>query len=82
MVTTNRQHSSFPALFIYGHTSSGKTYVVQILLKTLELPHVFVNCAECFTSKLLLEEMLRQLQCLFIKEEDHSFLSCDTLNDF
>ncbi|KAL7976287.1 hypothetical protein Chor_002506, partial [Crotalus horridus] len=77
-----RQHFSFPALFIYGHTSSGKTYVVQTLLKILELPHVFVNCAECFTSRLLLEEILRQLQCLFIEEGNPSFASCDTFNDF
>uniref|UniRef100_T1E5K6 Origin recognition complex subunit 5 n=1 Tax=Crotalus horridus TaxID=35024 RepID=T1E5K6_CROHD len=77
-----RQHFSFPALFIYGHTSSGKTYVVQTLLKILELPHVFVNCAECFTSRLLLEEILGQLQCLFIEEGNPSFASCDTFNDF
>ncbi|XP_060100689.1 origin recognition complex subunit 5 isoform X2 [Heteronotia binoei] len=32
-----RQHFSFPSLFIYGHTSSGKTYVMQTLLKTLEV---------------------------------------------
>ncbi|KAF7246643.1 Origin recognition complex subunit 5, partial [Varanus komodoensis] len=77
-----RQHFSFPSLFIYGHTSSGKTYVMQTLLKTLELPHVFVNCIECFTSRLLLEEILRQLQCLSIKENDVPFVSCDTFNDF
>ncbi|XP_048357298.1 origin recognition complex subunit 5 isoform X2 [Sphaerodactylus townsendi] len=32
-----RHHYSFPSLFIYGHTSSGKTYVMQTLLKTLEV---------------------------------------------
>uniref|UniRef100_A0A8C5SVF4 Uncharacterized protein n=1 Tax=Laticauda laticaudata TaxID=8630 RepID=A0A8C5SVF4_LATLA len=37
----SRQHFSFPALFIYGHTSSGKTYVVQILLKTLEVRIIY-----------------------------------------
>ncbi|XP_053113273.1 origin recognition complex subunit 5 isoform X2 [Hemicordylus capensis] len=79
-----RQHFSFPSLFIYGHTSSGKTYVMQTLLKTLELPHVFVNCIECFTSRLLLEDILRQLQHLSSKKEDPPPppLSCDTFNDF
>lgn len=77
-----RQHFSFPALFIYGHTSSGKTFVMQTLLKTLELPHVFVNCIECFTSRLLLEEVLRQLQYHFAKEEDLPPPSCETFNDF
>uniref|UniRef100_A0A286XEX7 Origin recognition complex subunit 5 n=1 Tax=Cavia porcellus TaxID=10141 RepID=A0A286XEX7_CAVPO len=47
-----RHHYSFPSIFIYGHTASGKTYVTQTLLRTLELPHVFVNCfseEECST---------------------------------
>ncbi|XP_066489952.1 origin recognition complex subunit 5 isoform X2 [Tiliqua scincoides] len=79
-----RQHFSFPALFIYGHTSSGKTFVMQTLLKTLELPHVFVNCIECFTSRLLLEEVLRQLQHLSPTEDlpPPPPPSCDTFNDF
>ncbi|KAH0616484.1 hypothetical protein JD844_027611 [Phrynosoma platyrhinos] len=47
-----------------------------------ELPHAFVNCIECFTSRLLLEEILRQLQHLSNKEEDPPLVSCDTFNDF
>ncbi|KFP86610.1 Origin recognition complex subunit 5, partial [Acanthisitta chloris] len=78
-----RQHFSFPSIFIYGHTSSGKTYVMQTLLKTLELPHVFVNCVEYFTSRLLLEEILTQLQnCSSSETEQTSHVPCDTFNDF
>uniref|UniRef100_A0A8B9M0E4 Orc1-like AAA ATPase domain-containing protein n=1 Tax=Accipiter nisus TaxID=211598 RepID=A0A8B9M0E4_9AVES len=32
-----RQQFTFPSIFIYGHTSSGKTYVMQTLLNTLEV---------------------------------------------
>ncbi|KAJ8778619.1 hypothetical protein J1605_013296 [Eschrichtius robustus] len=32
-----RHHFSFPSIFIYGHTASGKTYVTQTLLKSLEV---------------------------------------------
>ncbi|XP_027682041.1 origin recognition complex subunit 5 isoform X2 [Chelonia mydas] len=77
-----RQHFSFPSIFIYGHTSSGKTYVMQTLLETLELPHVFVNCVECFTSRLLLEEILTQLQNLSSENKHGSHVPCDTFNDF
>ncbi|XP_006033017.1 origin recognition complex subunit 5 isoform X2 [Alligator sinensis] len=77
-----RQQYSFPSIFIYGHTSSGKTYVLQTLLKTLELPHVFVNCVECSTSRLLLEKILSQLQSLSSKTKSASHISCDTLNQF
>uniref|UniRef100_A0A8C8VI39 Origin recognition complex subunit 5 n=1 Tax=Pelusios castaneus TaxID=367368 RepID=A0A8C8VI39_9SAUR len=77
-----RQHFTFPSIFIYGHTSSGKTYVMQTLLETLELPHVFVNCVECFTSRLLLEEILSKLQSLSSENKHGSHVPCDTFNDF
>uniref|UniRef100_A0A8C3UNN4 Origin recognition complex subunit 5 n=1 Tax=Catharus ustulatus TaxID=91951 RepID=A0A8C3UNN4_CATUS len=76
-----RQHFSFPSIFIYGHTSSGKTYVMQTLLSTLQLPHVFVNCVEYFTSRLLLEEILIKLQSCSGTEQT-SPVRCDSLNDF
>ncbi|XP_059568751.1 origin recognition complex subunit 5 isoform X2 [Myotis daubentonii] len=78
-----RHHFSFPSIFIYGHTASGKTYVTQTLLKTLELPHVFVNCVECFTLKLLLEQILNRLNYLSSSEDGCSTqITCDTFNDF
>ncbi|NWX84373.1 ORC5 protein, partial [Nothoprocta ornata] len=78
-----RQQFTFPSIFIYGHTSSGKTYVMQTLLNTLQLPHVFVNCVEHFTSRLLLEEILIQLQnCSSSETTPASRVLCDTFNDF
>ncbi|NXW04280.1 ORC5 protein, partial [Fregetta grallaria] len=77
-----RQQFSFPSIFIYGHTSSGKTYVMQTLLNTLQLPHAFVNCVEYFTSRLLLEEILIQLQSCSSEREQTSHVPCDTFNDF
>ncbi|XP_049749056.1 origin recognition complex subunit 5 isoform X2 [Elephas maximus indicus] len=78
-----RHHFSFPSIFIYGHTASGKTYVTQTLLKTLELPHVFVNCVECFTLRLLLEQILNKLSHLNSAEEGCTTqITCDTFNDF
>ncbi|XP_078010630.1 LOW QUALITY PROTEIN: origin recognition complex subunit 5 [Phascolarctos cinereus] len=78
-----RHHFSFPSIFIYGHTASGKTYVMETLLKTSELPHVIVNCVECFTSRILLEHILNQLNCLnSSKDECTSYIACDSFNDF
>lgn len=48
---------------------------------SLQLPHVFVNCVEYFTSRLLLEEVLIQLQSCSGTEQT-SPVRCDTLNDF
>lgn len=48
----------------------------------LQLPHVFVNCVEYFTSRLLLEEILIQLQSCCSETEQTSRVPCDTFNDF
>ncbi|XP_075439800.1 origin recognition complex subunit 5 [Ascaphus truei] len=79
-----RQHLGFPSIFIYGHSGTGKTYVLQTLLSTLELPCAVVNCVECFTPRLLLEQILNQLHnhCPAPENDYSSFERCDTFNDF
>ncbi|XP_057711614.1 origin recognition complex subunit 5 [Corythoichthys intestinalis] len=49
---------SVPSVFIYGHRASGKSHVVSILLKELELPNLTVSCAECISVALLFEQVL------------------------
>ncbi|XP_060699136.1 origin recognition complex subunit 5 isoform X2 [Hemiscyllium ocellatum] len=77
-------HYSYPSVFVYGHTATGKTYVTETLLKTLKFPHVIVNCVECFSSKMLFEQILNQLQghSLSLKNEYTSCLQSNTFNDF
>ncbi|KAM3929277.1 origin recognition complex subunit 5 [Leptodactylus fuscus] len=79
-----RSHLSFPSIFIYGHTGTGKTYILQTVLSTLELPHVFVNCVECFTTRLLFEQILNQLYNHRPGPENEfsSYERCDTFNEF
>lgn len=48
-----------------------------------QLPHVFVNCVECFTLRLLLEQILNRLNHLSSSEDVCSTqITCDTFNDF
>ncbi|KAM7316005.1 hypothetical protein ACRRTK_024685 [Alexandromys fortis] len=48
-----------------------------------ELPHAFVNCVECFTLKLLLEQILNKLSHLSSSEADcPTEITCETFNDF
>ncbi|XP_074481471.1 origin recognition complex subunit 5 [Sebastes fasciatus] len=49
---------SYPSIFIYGHRASGKSHVMQVLLKELELPHATVSCVECVSVALLFEQVL------------------------
>ncbi|KAM9824416.1 origin recognition complex subunit 5 [Neosynchiropus ocellatus] len=51
-------HYSYPSIFIYGHRASGKSHVMGVLLKELELPHVTVSCVECVSVAVLFEQVL------------------------
>ncbi|XP_053322467.1 origin recognition complex subunit 5 [Spea bombifrons] len=79
-----RQHLSFPSIFIYGHTGTGKTYILETLLSTLELPSAVINCIECFSPRLLFEEILNKLHnhCPAPENDFSSYERCDSLNDF
>uniref|UniRef100_A0A8C5MRB1 Origin recognition complex subunit 5 n=1 Tax=Leptobrachium leishanense TaxID=445787 RepID=A0A8C5MRB1_9ANUR len=83
-VCVERQHLSFPSIFIYGHTGTGKTYVLQTLLNTLELPYALINCVECFSPRLIYEEILNKLHNHYPAPENEysSYERCDTFNDF
>ncbi|XP_028664585.1 origin recognition complex subunit 5 [Erpetoichthys calabaricus] len=74
------QHYSYPSILIYGHRATGKTFVTQTVLQELKLPHAFVSMVECFTPRLLFQQILSQLSSLYpsLDEEFH----CETLNDF
>uniref|UniRef100_A0A8C4HNG3 Origin recognition complex subunit 5 n=1 Tax=Dicentrarchus labrax TaxID=13489 RepID=A0A8C4HNG3_DICLA len=48
----------YPSIFIYGHRASGKSHVMHVLLKELELPHATVSCVECVSVALLFEQVL------------------------
>uniref|UniRef100_A0A3Q2SYF1 Origin recognition complex subunit 5 n=1 Tax=Fundulus heteroclitus TaxID=8078 RepID=A0A3Q2SYF1_FUNHE len=52
------QQYCYPSLFIYGHRASGKSHVVNTLMKELELPHATVSCVECISAALLFEQVL------------------------
>ncbi|XP_053200146.1 origin recognition complex subunit 5 [Scomber japonicus] len=52
------EQCSFPSIFIYGHRATGKSHVMNVLLKELELPHATVSCVECVSVGLLFEQVL------------------------
>ncbi|KAJ3167222.1 Origin recognition complex subunit 5 [Irineochytrium annulatum] len=50
---------SVPAVFVYGHSATGKTSVIRHAFAD-EL-HAFIDCIECFAPRLLFHRILRQL---------------------
>ncbi|XP_070558277.1 origin recognition complex subunit 5-like [Ptychodera flava] len=79
-----RTHTGCPCLFVYGHTATGKSAVVNTMLQTLHLPNASVNCVECYTLRLLYEHILNQVAEI-VPCPDNSYecySRCDTMNDF
>ncbi|CAL8318812.1 unnamed protein product [Lota lota] len=52
---------SYPSIFLYGHRSTGKSHVMSVLLKELELPHAMVSCVECVSVGLMFKHVLLAL---------------------
>jgi origin recognition complex subunit 5 len=51
-----------PPLILHGSTATGKSELLSDLLRTQQLPHAFVHCAECYSQQLLLELILTGLR--------------------
>ena len=63
-----------PCLYVYGHTSTGKSLVVQRVIESIEnVQYAAVHCIEVLTPRFLYESVLDQLG----SEE-----RCDNANDF
>jgi hypothetical protein len=56
--------------------------IYTFLFFCFQLPHVFINCVECFSLRLLLEQILNKLSRLSSPEEGCSEITCETFNDF
>uniref|UniRef100_A0A1Q3EWP7 Origin recognition complex subunit 5 n=1 Tax=Culex tarsalis TaxID=7177 RepID=A0A1Q3EWP7_CULTA len=53
-----------PAVYLYGHTSTGKSSILQAFLPLLEATtkHAILNAIECYTNKILFETILNRLE--------------------
>ncbi|KAK3579067.1 hypothetical protein CHS0354_029927 [Potamilus streckersoni] len=79
-----RVHFTPAALFLYGHTATGKSLVVSTLMDKLKLPFVLLNCVECYSQRFLYEHILNSLYQtdLFAFDESVPRIKCDNMNDF
>lgn len=67
---------AIPSLFIYGHTATGKSATLKLLVPRLGHQLLCINCIECYSSRLLFETILIQLRNGKAAER------CDNMNDF
>ncbi|XP_063227743.1 origin recognition complex subunit 5 [Bacillus rossius redtenbacheri] len=70
------------SIFIYGHTATGKTHTVKNILQELNYANAYVNCIECYSPKLMYQQILHDL---FDDPEQSildSIFTCDNMMDF
>ncbi|XP_039264436.2 origin recognition complex subunit 5-like [Styela clava] len=74
------------SIFMYGHASCGKSVVLESIMEYYELPHVVVNCVECYTTNILYQEVLRGLYFHSKADDARSEFvppkKCENTNDF
>lgn len=69
----------FPSLFIYGHTATGKTYLMCNIMKDLKLPHAWVDCHETNTARQIFKSIIQQLSD-DSDYHDKIYNNCDLVN--
>ncbi|KJE98191.1 origin recognition complex [Capsaspora owczarzaki ATCC 30864] len=79
-----QRESTVPAIFVYGHTATGKTLVVKSVLRHHNVRHAYVSCVDKYTLRLLFEAVLDQLFGHVPSQADGftSRVRCDNLSDF
>lgn len=64
------------SIFISGSMATGKTLCLQTVLNYLSYKHVFVDCIECYSSKIMFENILSALN------DENEDVKCENLMDF
>ncbi|GFG32810.1 hypothetical protein Cfor_06319 [Coptotermes formosanus] len=73
-----------PAVFVFGHTATGKTLVVTRILENFQYIHAVVNCVECYMPQLLFEPILNKIHGheLSSTKKYAPYTNCDNMMDF
>ncbi|RUS89133.1 hypothetical protein EGW08_003141 [Elysia chlorotica] len=89
-----RCHMTPGSIFVYGHTGTGKSLVIQSMMRHYKLPHIFINCVECSSLRFLVEEILNNLPLQDVSNsevdadaddmnpDNENFVRCEDLTDF
>ncbi|XP_048506736.1 origin recognition complex subunit 5 [Athalia rosae] len=72
------------SIFIYGHTATGKSLVIESLLNYLEYNVSVVNCIECYTSKHIFEYILNDVSGYEMNSSEsfNVYQKCDNIMNF
>lgn len=80
-----RPDEQFPqCVYVFGQACTGKTQIIQSLLRnTSQLDYAIVNCIECFSPKILFENIVDNLNLHNLSDENgfNCFQKCDSMGD-
>ncbi|XP_065077483.1 origin recognition complex subunit 5-like [Ochlerotatus camptorhynchus] len=74
-----------PAIYLFGHTSTGKSSILREFLPHLGVTkHAFLNAIECYTNKILFETIINRLEGHMPSADNGyaSLVSADCMRDF
>lgn len=80
----NQSHSFPPSLCISGASGTGKTASLLRLMDHLEISYAFIDCIECYTSKMYFESVINSLSghLLTANNNFENYANCDSAEDF
>lgn len=72
------------AIYVYGHTGTGKTAIVTEFLQSLPIKSKILSCIECYTSKLLYEHVLNSFYSHTVSKSNNytPFVKCESMHGF
>ncbi|XP_049789267.1 origin recognition complex subunit 5 isoform X1 [Schistocerca nitens] len=72
------------SIFIYGHSGTGKSFVLQNILDKLKYRHVVIDCVQCYMPKLLYMSILNTVaeHHMTVDNNYEPYASCDNILDF
>ena len=79
-----RPDEQYPqAIYVYGQACTGKSKIIQALLRNNNCDYAIVNCTECFSLRVLVENIVDNLRDHVLSESNgfNSFTKCDSLGD-
>ncbi|XP_055844180.1 origin recognition complex subunit 5 [Episyrphus balteatus] len=73
-----------PSIYFYGHSGTGKTSILTKFLKRTHSKTIILDCIECYTSRILYENILNKFHSHHLRKEDNfaPYMKCETLKDF
>lgn len=64
-ILKNSEECCLPNLFVYGHTSMGKTSTLIYVMEKLQIKFSHINCIDSYSPRLIFESIIQQMDSNF-----------------